>query len=264
VDSDQRHAIESMLDARITRLSRQLDQHVDSHARSLTAKYRREVETCGPLQADSVVEDICTAAQNSYRELIDQMATGVAAIEQELAETLRRMGINHDEPGLSPDTSVHDVVGEMDASGLVADELATESLTSVMAGIGAAAMTKGLFVAALKASLAGTVRPALFRVAMFGLGRTAFVAGMGGAAVGGAAGTAQAASASIIFGPAGWVIGGTMTGATMYRGWRKAKRKNAKFVLDQAAEGLRGAAADLRAALADARDRVIAALSNDH
>ncbi len=71
---------------------------------------------------------------------------------------------------------------------------------------------------------------------------------------------APAAGASIVFGPAGWIIGGAATGFTAYRSWRKAKRKQAQFVLDQATETLQGTAVELRQALDDARDRVVARL----
>jgi len=249
-----------MLNARVGSLSARLRRRADTQARTLDTAYSRQVETCGPLEADTVVSSVCTDAANAYQELVDDMKTGVIDVEQGLTDLLQQFGISPDCLDVHSEIPTGNVVGDTDASGFISDELVAGMPLTVMAGIGAAAGTKALFVAALNASLASAVRPALFRISMLGLGRTAFIAGVGGAATGGAASGVQAAGASVIFGPAGWIVGGTITGVTMYRSWRKAKRRNAQLVLKQACDGLRAAAVELHQALDDARDRILAAL----
>jgi hypothetical protein len=250
-----------MLTHRVGLLAEQIGQTADSQALGFRTNYRRRVETCGAVEAGTLVDEICRSATDVYQQLLGQMQTGAADIEQALGEMLRQAGVNTEDINLTPSAAARNVAGDTDAGGFVADELIPTMAGTIMNGISAALATKGLFMAALNVSLSSAVHPTLFRFAMLGLGKAAFIGGVGGAAATGtAAGTVQAAGVSIFLGPAGWIAGGVITGFTMYRGWRKAKRKNAQLVLDQACDGLRGAAAELRRVLEEARDNIITAL----
>ncbi|MFB9686006.1 hypothetical protein [Amycolatopsis plumensis] len=248
-----------MVSSKIGWLSGRLKRKAESEVRELRTEYRARVEKCGPLECGSVIEEICAHAQESFRLLAEDLRKGVDQIESMITEKLQESGGDSKIARFSADGSSQNMNVNSGTS-FVADEIAPEILTNLLAGVGAAAATRGLFMGALNVSMAGAVRPMLFRTAMTGLGKRAFIAGFGGAASGGAAGVSSAAGASIIFGPAGWIIGGATTGFTVYRSWRKAKRKQAQMVLDQACEDIRGLVDEWRQALEDAQDHVLAAL----